>query len=371
MGEEGLDALLITAPGNYRYFTGHRTSFWAIRDRLRLCVICRDGEPTLLLTPLEDEWARACSWITDIRHHNWEAFATWSCRERGIEEVAASLKGLGLSGKRIGMELGLDQRLGLTYRDGEYLIKEFPAEIVDASDMLWRIRLIKSSHEIDALLKSTQILDDAFDDTWNAAGEGVRESHLCQIMADSMRKRGAEDMSFMFVQSDAGENEVAFRDPIPRKLDHGDIIYIDSGSIYKGYKSDYCRMRAIGAASDRQRDGYARIYRVLDASIRAVGPGGTVGDIVRATDQAMEREGFGSSKLTVRYGHSIGIEMPEPPSIAAPIGNVRIEQGMVLCLEPGALVEGRYYQLEEMVVVTSDGYKLLSKPAEPELQICG
>src|SRR5262245_57574243 len=85
MREHNLDALILTAPGNYRYFTGHRTPFWAIRDRLRICVLPQSGEPSLLMTPLEDEWARACSWISNILHHPWEGFATWSDRDRGME----------------------------------------------------------------------------------------------------------------------------------------------------------------------------------------------------------------------------------------------------------------------------------------------
>jgi hypothetical protein len=43
----------------------------------------------------------------------------------------------------------------------------------------------------------------------------------------------------------------------------------------------------------------------------------------------------------------------------------------VLCLEPGALVEGRFYQLEEMVLVTDDGAEMISRPAPAELQILG
>jgi Xaa-Pro aminopeptidase len=83
------------------------------------------------------------------------------------------------------------------------------------------------------------------------------------------------------------------------------------------------------------------------------------------------REGFDKSKLPIRWGHSIGLEMPEPPSIAGPIDNVIIEPGSVLCLEPGAHVDGRFFQLEEMILVTEDGSEQLSKGAPAELTILG
>jgi Xaa-Pro aminopeptidase len=370
MRAAGLDALIVTSQANYRYLTGHRTAFWGLRDRLRFCVLPQRGEPSILLTPLEDEWARACSWITDLRHHSWEGFATWSDRnESGINEIIANLKALGLAGKKIGMELGVDQRLGMTYRDIDYLIRTFPGDIVDVSEMLWHIRLKKSRRELALLRKSTVILDNAFTDTWTAIREGMPEAQLADVMADSMRIQGADDMSFIFIQSALGKDEVPFRSPVARNLAQGDVIYIDSGAIYQGYKSDYCRMAALGSATDEQRRGYEKVYRVLRACIEAVKPGARIASVVEATERALEREGFENSKLPIRWGHSIGLEMPEPPSVATPIGHVVIEPGSVLCLEPGALVDGRFYQLEEMVFVTDDGTELLSEACPPELVV--
>jgi Xaa-Pro aminopeptidase len=369
MRAAGLDAIIVTSPANYRYYTGHRTSFWSIRDRLRVCMLPQQGEPTIFLTAIEDEWCRACSWITNIVHHSWEGFATWSNRAHGIEELASNLIATGLKSKRIGMELGADQRMGMTYFDVNYLIENLPSTVVDASELLWRLRLIKSQNEIVLLRRSTEILDDAFTEAWSFVGEGVRESDVTQKMTDVMGRLGADAMSFIFVQSDKGENEIPFRDPTDRPLKRGDVLYVDTGSIYRGYKSDYCRMIGIETADDVQREGYAKVYRVLDASLRAVKPGRDIASIVTATDRAMEKEGFQRSKLPIRYGHSIGLEMPEPPSVAAPIGAVKIQPNMVLCLEPGALVGGRYFQLEEMIIVTEDGYEIISDRAPPELPI--
>jgi Xaa-Pro aminopeptidase len=219
------------------------------------------------------------------------------------------------------------------------------------------------------LQKSTEILDESFDETWEALDEGVTETDLTRIMANAMRSRDAEDMSFIYVQSGTGDNEVPFRDPLPRTIRRGDVIYIDTGCIYKGYRSDYCRIVALKSATDRQREGYRKVYRVLDMCLQSVRAGATVAQIVEATEAAMSKEGFEKSKLPIRYGHSIGLEMPEPPSIAAGIANITIKPNTVLCLEPGALIDGRYFQLEEMVLVTESGCKLMSKKAEPELRI--
>jgi Xaa-Pro dipeptidase len=365
-----LDALILTSQANYRYFTGHRTSFWGLRDRLRICVLPKSGEPAILLTPLEDEWARACSYVTNILHHSWDGFATWSNRnELGVEEVIVNLKVLGLAGKRIGMELGVDQRLGMTFNEMERFKRMFPGEIVDASEMLWQIRLEKSDREIELIRRSTVILDEAFDETWAFTAEEKAESDLAAVMADAMRSRGADDISFLFIQSDDGAKEVPFRSPVPRQLRKGDVIYIDSGAIYQGYKSDYCRIVALGAATDAQRRGYEKVYRVLSACVGAVKPGASIGSVVAATQAAMEKEGFANSKLPIRWGHSIGLEMPEPPSVATAISNVIIQPRTVLCVEPGALVEGRFYQLEEMILVTEDGAELISRPAPAEMQI--
>ena len=148
----------------------------------------------------------------------------------------------------------------------------------------------------------------------------------------------------------------------------GDLVYLDTGSVYKGYRSDYCRMKVLGKPSDRHRQAYADVYRILQDALASVRAGRLVADIVGDVQKSFEARGYRpSSDSPIRLGHAIGLEMPEPPSVSAFHDHVRIEPGTVLCLEPGVLVDGRHVQLEEMVFVGDDRCELISKPAPPEL----
>jgi Xaa-Pro aminopeptidase len=60
-------------------------------------------------------------------------------------------------------------------------------------------------------------------------------------------------------------------------------------------------------------------------------------------------------------GHSTGLAIHERP-IAAPGEPWEVEEGMVMCIENGSLVEefSEQYHIEDTILVTKNGYEMLS-----------
>ncbi|HAI85838.1 MAG TPA: hypothetical protein DCL63_02465, partial [Firmicutes bacterium] len=79
----------------------------------------------------------------------------------------------------IGCELGYEQRLGLPLRAWEEIVSAFPsARFVDASELLWRLRVVKSPAEVDCLRKACQATSKAFEVCYSQAGEGWTEEQV-------------------------------------------------------------------------------------------------------------------------------------------------------------------------------------------------
>lgn len=367
-----LDAIIVASPASYRYFSGHCSQFWSTVDRPRLCVIPREGEPSLLITSLEEDSAREGSWITSLLFHQREGFSAFSDNVgTGAHEIAKNLERLELKNKKVGMELGPETRIGLSYADINLIRDEICGTFVDASKIIWKARLQKSPAEIEKLRRSVSILDNAFERAFSQVALGMNELEIARLLSESIFEQGGESMPFLYFQSAKGFEELPFRGPVDRKLNAGDLLYIDCGSSFEGYKSDYCRMVSVGESLPSDRLYYRRIHELLHDSISCLGPGVKIQNVVDRIDSVLARLGFVTSDLAVRYGHSIGLEVGEPPTITRATGGLELQPGTVLCLEPGALVEGRFYQLEEMVLITDDGFEILSNPAPASLQVVG
>ena len=143
-----------------------------------------------------------------------------------------------------------------------------------------------------------------------------------------------------------------------RILQEGDIVSIDTGATYKGYVSDAARTYPVGKIDDEA----ARLIEVTRDSffegIKYAKAGCRLSDISHAIQVKAESEGFGVIRDFV--GHGLGRDLHEDPPIpnyGKPGKGPRLENGMVLAIEP-MIVQGSYEcdtLLNNWTVVTIDG----------------
>jgi methionyl aminopeptidase len=148
---------------------------------------------------------------------------------------------------------------------------------------------------------------------------------------------------------------------IPRsskKLKNGDIVSIDLGTIAEGFYGDCAATFPVGNASPNA----LRLIRVtrecLGLAIDAVRPGNRLGDVSYAIQKHAEQNGF--SVVREYVGHGIGRKLHEEPPVmnfGTPGTGVRLEPGMVICIEP--MVNEGSCEVRTLsdgwTVVTSDG----------------
>ena len=226
-------------------------------------------------------------------------------------------------------------------------------------------RMVKDEEEI-ARIRSAVILGAGlFDRALEVIRPGVKEIEVAAEMEYAARKAGAEAMSFETIIA-GGERSAlphgrASQAAIPRQ----GFVVCDFGVILTGYCSDMTRTVYVGRASAEERGAYQAVKEAQLAAVDAVRPGVSVGEVDRVARKSLQKSGL-AKYFTHSTGHGVGLEIHEIPRVAA--GQTEIlQRGMVITVEPGVYVPGKWgIRIEDMVVVTEHGCEVLS-PTSKEL----
>ncbi len=140
-------------------------------------------------------------------------------------------------------------------------------------------------------------------------------------------------------------NELVHGIPSPKRvLKEGDIISVDTGTIYKGWQGDGAWTYPVGEISEEAQRLLAVTRDALYAGIGAVKAGKPLMQVSAAIQQYVESHGL--SVVREYTGHGIGRNMHEPPEIlhyvnmAHPDSYLILQSGMTFALEPMVNVGG-------------------------------
>jgi Xaa-Pro aminopeptidase len=144
-------------------------------------------------------------------------------------------------------------------------------------------------------------------------------------------------------------------------LEHGDMLRLDIIGTKAHYHSDVARTVVVGEPSEEQQRVYDLLLGVHRRCLQALRPGVLSSDVYRIYSEAMD-----AARLPPYHfvGHGLGITLHEEPFVNE-LKSIPLEEGMVLCIEPLTLLEGRFgIQIEDEVLITADGYEPFSEAGE-------
>jgi Xaa-Pro dipeptidase len=372
MAENKINGLLISTYGNFQYFTGYTSHRWMQVTAPLLAIVPLKGRPVMLLPAIELGRASTNSWITDIRPIR-------GYTEIGVVEICDTLADLKLDAGTIGVELGSFFRLGISAGDLDAVRRRLPrASFVDASNIFWSLRVVKSDAEIKQLECAVKVTDRALTRLLAAAYPGMTERQIFQTMAGAIMTEGADWPGSIPVGSRSpDEFEVSnshLRLPTDRIVQEGDIVWLDAGCIVNGYWSDFMRMFCVGQAALKWKSAYRFIHEALHASIEQAKPGAPVSNAIAVFEKMLRASPYveAADRLrTARIAHGIGLDLIEPPSMSYADSTI-LKPGFVLTIEPSIyLPEIGFFMLEEDVLITETGNKILSDPAPAEIPELG
>jgi Xaa-Pro dipeptidase len=369
MRSQELDAIVVTAEANLRYFTGHAPHMYVSPTRPWFAVLPLAAEPVALIPGMgRADMARDC-WFSRI-----ETWPSPRPRDEGVTALARLLLDSPRRFGRIGFELGPETRLGMPAADFLRLLELMKPALtaVDCSSILRTLRAIKSDAEVKLIRTAIDAAQAAFDDVPKLARTGMTEHELYRAFQVRLLTAGAERVPYVAIGSGFGGYDSIVRGPTSRKLGRGDILGIDTGATVSGYWADFNRNYALGEPQAAAVAAYRTLWRAQDAALAALRPGMTANQLWRVMAEQVGLDGTAVGRM----GHGIGLDYTEPPSNHPDDATV-LEAGMVLTLEPSLVYRAedetgpveRFMALEEDLLLTADGPCLLTRRAPPELVV--
>ena len=351
----GLAALLIFRQESMYYLTGYDTTGYS---QFQCLYLGADGKLVLLTRSADLRQARLTSVIDDIR--------IWvdSADSNPGQDLWQILEEEGCRGRRLGVEL---EAWCLTGKRWEYVRAaiEGRCEYEDSSELVSRLRVVKSDAELEYIRKAAALADDALAAAQRLAKAGTPEQEVLTGMQSAVFRGGGDYPASRFIIG-SGENALMVRNFSGyRTLGDNDQLQLEFGGTYRQYHS--CLMRTIltGEPTEQQLAMHAACCDALQACKDAALPGSTFGDIFSAHAASLDRSGFGEHRLNA-CGYSLGALYP-PTWMDWPM----IYKDNPVVLQPNTVIFMHMILLDwerklamavgDTVLVTADGCETLTK----------
>ncbi|MGH9099450.1 MAG: M24 family metallopeptidase [Acidimicrobiales bacterium] len=392
-----LDAVVATSPENVLYLTNYEcTTHWINKGShvFALVTPASDRLATLIAPALELEAIPASGvWVDDIAvvggfnraygsgplDELSTAVQDIADRSRRYPSAFTALQGELAARALLGGRIGIDES-GLYGPDWERAQDMLPeATIVGAAELLWRVRSVKTPAEVERLRISVTITEAAILETLRCIPDGLTDRELSRHYEVQVATKGGTS-SFSFI----GTGERSAYPHIPPTDEHyraGDPIRFDLGCTYRRYNSDLARTYYLTDPPRSVMNLWNVTAHGVAEAIELLKPGVDVSDVYKAAMQpgiSMGLEHF----ARFHCGHGIGLSIYDPPLVTEQAGNDTVylmpdgdrslEAGMVMNVEVGYYVQGLGgFQMEDTVLITDDGYEVLSSlPRTPVPSLC-
>ena len=357
--ERGLDALVVFSPENVLYTSGCQIETQkGIRDRLAASVFIPGQDPALVLCKIELAQAEEESWIKDLV--SYIEFA-----ESPISAVARCLKSRGVDKGRLGLDLSY---LAASFYN-EFKAETPQATLEDCTDLMVRMRAIKTPEEVEHQERITRITVKVIEEAFAATKVGDTDTDVYnRIIRGLVDNGGKPDVA---VVAAAERGSVAHPTPVEYSLKSGDVIRVDIVGYWGGYMSDVARTVCVGEPSQQSRENYTKLARIQKSVIDSIKPEIKVSSLFNFCAESFAKEGL--PFIMPHIGHGMGLEIHEYPMIH-PANHDPVREGMVLNIEPLLIdPEQRFgYHIEDLLVVTAGGNRVMTGTSFPmEIPVTG
>ena len=260
----------------------------------------------------------------------------------------------------------------VTYRWVEQIKPLLTGELVSVPDPLSDQRITKQPDELAFLRRAAQITDRALERLLPRIHVGMTEIEVALQLDLLIRESGAEHVAFESNVSTGANTALNHYNPAldPQPLKSGDLLLLDIGACYRGYRSDMTRTFAVGGAETQACEIYELVLRANTAGIAAVHAGASGVEVDTAARDVIAAAGH-AEHFGHGLGHGIGLEVHEAPRLSQKSKDT-LKTGMVVTVEPGVYLSGYGgVRIEDDVVVTDDGCEIITGFPKEKLLVVG
>lgn len=253
------------------------------------------------------------------------------------------------------------------YRDKLHFVELDPSPSL--SQFIWDMRVIKTEEEVGAIVRAQRIAEKAFERLVDNIRRDMTEKQVAALLNYYMMDCGADDLSFETIAASGVNSASPHAVPTDKKLSEGEFLTLDFGAVVDSYHSDMTRTLAVGNVTADMEKLYNAVYYANLDGIKAVKPG-INGKVVDSVARATLAAWGGYDKYFGHgLGHGVGLEIHEQPTLSQRSRSM-LKPGMIVTVEPGAYISGKYgVRIEDMVVVTENGCEVLTRSTKNLIHI--
>jgi Xaa-Pro aminopeptidase len=221
------------------------------------------------------------------------------------------------------------------------------------------LRGIKTEAELVALKSAADLNQQALTAVLPQIRPGISEREIALELEISLKRLGGETNAFDFIVASGVRGALPHGVASAKKLEEGELVTIDFGTRVAGYHSDETVTLAIGKVTGKLRQIFDIVLEAHDSALAFIRPGVAICDLDAVARNFIAVAGYGEY-FGHGLGHGVGLEIHEYPAIT-PRSDLKLCEGMVFTVEPGIyLPDVGGVRIEDTVVVTADGYELLT-----------
>lgn len=242
----------------------------------------------------------------------------------------------------------------LSYSWYEYLQQSLPqTQLKGLRNIVMNLRNTKDAEELDLMRKAAFLTDDCLKYAVSFIKTGVHEREMCVAMEQWIRSKNLE---FAFDPIVAFDSHTALphynnktSDGILKK---NSIILIDMGIRYRNYCSDITRVLFHGVPTTEQRNAYNDLLNIQKQTIESLQLHIRMEEIDTVARQGLIDRGYPT--IPHSTGHGVGLEVHEGIRVARTVTE-KLQDNMVVTIEPGIYYEGKWGMRIEDTVACIDG----------------
>lgn len=366
--QAGLDGIMITGMENVRYYTGLQSVIWPSKlSTPGLALVSAAGDLYLVGSASAQDTARYSACVEDEHVIHFSRNGEPGVARTYPEAIMNTMRRMGLQNGRLGIEMGSGTRLHLQMQWMEEIRGTMTGmTFVDAGQLIWAQRAVKSPAEIEVMRKLCAINDHCYQYAFEHVELGkTTEMGLYRIFAQEAFRQHCENVppiGILFGEGRYLNGNCPPSDEIVITNTPHAVLQIDGGPKYHGYVADIIRTAVVGGMTPEQEMLMDASYDALEYALGMIHAGANVKEICQKLDEHVAAGPAAESyRMYTWAGHGIGLDIHEPPTIALSC-DMELKTGMVLAVEPvfGTAQLGIFGN-EENILVTETGYELLSK----------
>lgn len=255
-----------------------------------------------------------------------------------------------------GAKVGVDDST-ITAEAFRRLSGDFDVVVIDTH--LNDLRRVKDQAEIARIEYAAHIADEALQHVVNDGLKGKTERHVKAELEYQMALRGADGASFDTIVAAGANGALPHHRASDTVITSEDAVIIDIGALVDGYHSDMTRTVRVGHLDREVSFMLSATTAAQHAALSQLRAGVSTTDVDTAAREAYREVGV-EEYFTHGLGHGVGLAIHEDPFLSRRPG-ATLREGEVVTIEPGLYRVGvGGVRIEDLVVITCDGYRSLS-----------